>query len=546
MTNMANILNKENIEEYYHEKSAPALNTPLTQLDLDIEAQDRAQKSKKTWIAPQISLNCAREPSSPQNILEKLDLCDEAIDNAMKAKKNAEPLSLQISSYPVQQKRSVLLKELMDNYSKNKVTPKILCSIADMLCEQFSFLYIEGMALYVYTEEYYHLFTYAYAGPFLRKAFLQNEIKYAFRTVDYKEIVNQLKARERITVCPDDCRTNVDIVLFSDGAFNVLNGAMQPPFREDYQFSKINFPLCWGKTAIPTPDAEDFIQRFCSFNEKKEIYLWELIGYLLSSYQEKIMVVFYGPSNSGKSTLANFIQRIVGTKNCVSMGIRDLSGTFNLAELQGKRLCVDSEMDATTLRERDISILKKVVGNDYIQGNRKHEQQFYFQCQAKLLICTNNKIAIRSDGDSIPLLNRIRGFQLQESISPEAQCHNMDQILDENRTYFLQRAMEGLQDLVRNNFEFSYIEPAEDFVKNTSPFANTASVREFVDTCCISENGLHEPVGTLYDAYVEYAGANSWRYLTKNHFSRTLCEECGFTRQKVQGTRCILNLQLKQ
>lgn len=257
------------------------------------------------------------------------------------------------------------------------------------------------------------------------------------------------------------------------------------------------------------------------------------------------MVVFYGPSNSGKSTLANFIQRIVGTKNCVSMGIRDLSGTFNLAELQGKRLCVDSEMDATSLREKDISILKKVVGNDYIQGNRKHEQQFYFQCQAKLLICTNNRIAIRSDGDSIPLLNRIRGFQLQDSIPPQDQCHNMNQILDENRTYFLQRAMEGLQDLVHNNFEFCYTEPAENFVKNTSPFVNTAPVQEFVSTCCISGDGLYEPVGKLYEAYVEYAVTNSWQYLSKNHFSTTLCEKCGFTRRKVQGTRCILNLQLK-
>lgn len=542
---MASIENLEQIEKYYEDKKTSTSKEVLSRLSFDTQYQKIADKAQKTGT-PLGNIELSTKELSSDSLLKNLHLNDDCIIKANKGKEHFTTVDIDLTQKDKLQKKSVRKDLNLDNFSKNKVTPQVLYSAMDMLCDDTDFLYIEDMALYVYTDDYYHLFTYSYAGRFLRKTFQKYELNYPFRICDYKEIANQLKTLDSIIICPEDCRTNVDIVLFSDGAFEVEHGTVRLPLKEDFQFSKIDFPLKWNAKTAPTPDAKYFIQRFCSFNEEKETYLWELIGYLLSSYQEKVMVVFYGPSNSGKSTLANFIQRIVGTKNCVSMGIRDLSGTFNLAELQGKRLCVDSEMDATTLRERDISILKKVVGNDYIQGNRKHEQQFYFQCQAKFLICTNNKIAIRSDGDSIPLLNRIRGFQLQESIPSEAQCHNMDQILDENRTYFLQRAMEGLQDLVRNNFGFSYIEPAEDFVKNTSPFANTASVQEFVDTCCISGNGLHEPVGTLYDAYVEYAGANSWRYLPKNHFSRTLCEECGFTRQKVQGTRCILNLQLKQ
>lgn len=541
---MALIMNMDQIEEHYGDKATSTSEEVLSRLSFDTQCRKIAGKVQKTGT-PVGNIELSAKNTSSDSLLKNLHLNDECIQKANKGKETCKSVHIDLAKEDKPQKKPAQKSLNLDKYSNSRVTPQILCSIVDMLCEQFSFLYIEGMALYVYTDDYYHLFTYSYAGRFLRKTFQEHELNYAFRTTDYKEIVNQLKAQERITICPEDCRTNVDIVLFSDGSFGVRDENVRLPTEKDFQFSKIDFPLHWSTTATPTPDAKYFIQRFCSFDEEKETYLWELIGYLLSSYQEKIMVVFYGPSNSGKSTLANFIQRIVGSKNCVSLGIRDLSGAFNLAELQGKRLCVDSEMDATTLRERDISILKKVVGNDYIQGNRKHEQQFYFQCQAKLLICTNNKIAIRSDGDSIPLLNRIRGFQLQESIPSEAQCHNMDQILDENRTYFLQRAMRGLQDLVDNNFEFDYAESAEDFVKNTSPFANIASVQEFVDTCCISGESFYESVGTLYNAYIEYANANSWRHLSKNHFSTALCEECGFTRQKVQGTRCILNLQLK-
>ncbi len=542
---MARILNEEDISKHYKNKSAFSSEEVLSRLSLDEQSLQIAKKARYSVVPIGEIEFLTKSTSSSERFLQDLQLKDTCVKKAHIGKEICKTTYIELTQKDKSQKQLAPKTLNLNNYSESRVTPRVINSIVDMLCEQFSFLYIEGMALYVYTEDYYHLFTYTYAGQFLQKVFRESKIDYAFRICDYKEIVNQLKAQECITKCPEDCSTATDIVLFSDGAFKVRVGTMQSPSKKDFQFSKIDFPLHWSTKARPTPDAECFIQRFCSYDDKKEAYLWELIGYLLSGYQEKIMVVFYGPSNSGKSTLANFIQRIVGTKNCVSMGIRDLSGTFNLAELQGKRLCVDSEMDATSLREKDISILKKVVGNDYIQGNRKHEQQFYFQCQAKLLICTNNRIAIRSDEDSIPLLNRIRGFQLQDSIPPQDQCHNMNQILDENRTYFLQRAMEGLQDLVHNNFEFCYTEPAENFVKNTSPFVNTASVQEFVSTCCISGDGLYEPVGKLYEAYVEYAVTNSWQYLSKNHFSTTLCEKCGFTRHKVQGTRCILNLQLK-
>ncbi len=541
---MATIKNLDQIANRYKNKSTSTSEEVLSGLFLDPQSRKIANKAQK-YYAPIDNIELSTKDTSSNNVLKNLHFNEGCIEKANKGKEICKSLNIDLAKKDKPQKQSAQKGRNLNKYSESKVTPQVLCSSADQLCEEFSFLYIEGMALYVYTDDYYHLFTYAYADPFLRKALPQIGRDQAFRTTDCKEIVKLLKAQECITVRPDDCRTNVDIVLFSDGAFNVLDGTMQSPVKEDYQFSKINFPLQWDINVSPTPDAKYFVQRFCSFDEEKETYFWELIGYLLSGYQEKIMVVFYGPSNSGKSTLANFIRRIVGSENCISMGIRDLSGAFNLAELQGKRLCVDSEMDATTLREREISILKKVVGNDYIQGNRKHEQQFYFQCQAKLLICTNNKIAIRGDGDATPLLNRVRGFKLQESIPTESQCHNMDQILDANRTYFLQRAMEGLQDLVHNSFEFSYAEPAEDFVKNTNPHANTAPVQEFVSTCCISGDGLYEPVGRLYEAYVEYAVTNSWQHLSKNHFSTTLCEKCGFTRHKVQGTRCILNLQLK-
>lgn len=162
------------------------------------------------------------------------------------------------------------------------------------------------------------------------------------------------------------------------------------------------------------------------------------------------------------------VRRICGSETCVAIGIKELAGSFSLAELQGKRLCIDSEMDSSELNARDISLLKKVVGNDLIQGNRKYEQPFYFQCQTKFLVCTNNKIKFNSNEDITALLNRIKIFELKESIPLEEQYYGIDKILDKNRTYFLQKAMKGICRLVNNNFIFSYNELAGDFIENGS------------------------------------------------------------------------------
>ena len=252
------------------------------------------------------------------------------------------------------------INNALNRYSDEKVTAQTLCGLTDWLCGIFDFLYIEGGALYIYYHNFFILFFYEFAARFLKQIFRDYGIAYPLRSTDCKEIVQLLQAQPQIMKRMDECRTNQNCILFADGAFDVPTQTMRTPRMEDYQFSKINFPLSWGRECNASLEARGFIERFCVFDPAQEAYLWELIGYLLSGYQRKIVVVFIGPSNSGKSTLANMIRRICGTEACVAMGIKELSGSFSLAELQGKRLCVDSEMDATALNARDISLLKKL------------------------------------------------------------------------------------------------------------------------------------------------------------------------------------------
>lgn len=437
------------------------------------------------------------------------------------------------------------VKEASDRYSDEKVTMRELRGLADWLCSQFTFVYIDGLALYIYLDGRYLHFRYDFATRFLMSVFKEYGIAFPLRTSDYKEIVRLLQAQPEIVKKQEECQTDVSCVLYSDGVFVATeHGRMRRPCQTDYQFSKIDFPLMWDFEYKATLEARNFIERFCSYDEVRENYLWELIGYLLSSYQQKIVVVFSGPSNSGKSTLANMIRRICGTEACVAMGIKELSGNFSLAELQGKRLCIDSEMDATTLCAKDISLLKKVVGNDLLQGNRKHEQQFYFQCQTKFLLCTNNRLRFRSDEDTVSFFNRMKFFALKQSIPQDEQIFTMDRILDENRTYFLQQAMKGLLRLVSNNFQFSCAEAPEDFIENVSRQADTASVDMFVKNCCQCGEGYNETVSNLYDAYVQFSLDNDRNQVSRKVFSCHLVERYDVFRKRTSQCRSFQGIAL--
>lgn len=432
----------------------------------------------------------------------------------------------------------------LDLYLDDKVTPQVLQGLVDWLCGRFDFVYIENMALYLYDDGYLHLFTYNFAMRYLMQVFRDHDINYALRSSDYKELVKLLQAQPQIMKKQDDCITNSDCILFSDGAFNVPCGEMCKPCMEDYQFSKIEFPLQWGRIFEASPEADSFIKRFCGYDEIMEDYLWELIGYMLSSYQKKILVVFIGPSNSGKSTLANMVRRICGSETCVAIGIKELAGSFSLAELQGKRLCIDSEMDSSELNARDISLLKKVVGNDLIQGNRKYEQPFYFQCQTKFLVCTNNKIKFNSNEDITALLNRIKIFKLKESIPLEEQYYEMDKILDKNRTYFLQKAMKGICRLVNNNFIFSYNELAGDFIENVSRHADLGTVKKFVQVCCGFGEGYKETVADLYNAYKQFVSDNEEEEVSIKKFSCFLIDNYEVKRGRNNKERFFTGIKL--
>ena len=430
-------------------------------------------------------------------------------------------------------------------YSKERTTPQILQALSDVICNAFDFLEIEDSALYIYDDDHFKPFTVSFAERFLMDLFKKNGICYALRPSEYRDIIRLIKGKTKDVRRQEECKTSQHKILFSDGVFNVKDRSMSRPCREDHMFSKIDYELGWGEECEPTAEARGFIQRFCNGDPIKEDYLWELIGYSLSGYRKKIIIAFWGPGGSGKSTLANMIRRICGPSACVSIGIRELSGPFKIAELQGKRLCIDSDMDATVLTPKDIGILKKLTGNDLVLGERKYEHPFYFQNQAKFLLCMNDRIRIDTDEETKPFIDRFRVFRLDSAIPEGEQKEDMDEILDENRRYFLQQAMRGLIRLVDNDFRFSCCGSDRKYIENVHRKGKDAGIEEFVLTRCRLEEGCREAFSDLYAAYRTFVTGSGYDAVSTKYFSQVLSSEYGLERSRTSSERSIHGIELK-
>lgn len=437
-----------------------------------------------------------------------------------------------------------LEKKKIDNSKKNSSIQEIE-RLKNILLNEYRFINVEKRALYVFYEGYFQLLDKQSVGMFFKQVFEDLGIHVVMKRIEYLELLEQLKIEPSLYVKQEECRTNEDVIVFENGTLNVRTLNFSPTFSyDDFQFSKIhyNYP---EQEEIPDIEAEKFLDIFCDYSEEMKLYLWELVGYLLSNYNQKIIVIFYGPGNSGKSTLANFVKRICGSSECVGLGVKELSVNFNLAELQGKRLCIDSEMDATELNARDIRTVKRICGNDLIQGNRKYERQFYFIPTAKLLWCTNNPIVVQSGEDLKPFLNRLCFFQLRHEITPEEWIPNLDSYLDGNRGYFLWCAMEGLHRLVTNNFVFSSQICSGDFIVYMGDsHKEYVSIGEFVDCCCELVQDELTPIGELYSEYLKYAEQIGKLTYSNKAFSQYLVNNYYLNRKRTKEERLIEGIRL--
>ena len=170
---------------------------------------------------------------------------------------------------------------------------------------------------------------------------------------------------------------------------------------------------------IPDTQERSFLQRVC--------------GYVMTSHNtEQVFFILLGPSGAnGKSTFTTVIQRILGDYAQTAPAHtfietpRGQTVGDDLADLAGIRGVFLPELKTGAAMNADL--VKRFSGGDHLRVRHLYARYFTIRPTAKILITSNAKPNMGTDGDA--LWRRLMLIPFRETIPPEERIEGLADIL---------------------------------------------------------------------------------------------------------------------
>ncbi len=333
-------------------------------------------------------------------------------------------------------------------------------------------------------------------------------------------------------------RYNSRFINFQNGMYDVTRRKLYN--HEPKLLSTNQIPWDYDPAADHGPGDE--IEKFLAYaipdKDDREMLL-EYIGLCCTKdvHQQKMLVIC-GDGGTGKSTVINLIQKIVGKRNTSNVAMSKLSMNFQAIRMMGKLLnsCADLEIDALD----DVTMIKKLIGEDSISDSYKGKDIISFDNYAKLLFSTNELPLVRNEKTE-GFYRRLLILTMNEK--PEKRDSKLPEKLEKQIPYLLHMAMEALHRMYERGY---IIESAGSKEKVRQLRNDSDTIEAFLFDCCKTgntESKVERKI--LYDRYVEYCKDNERQSHQKNNFLKALRNK-GFPECKVGGTWMFRMINLKE
>ena len=297
-------------------------------------------------------------------------------------------------------------------------------------------------------------------------------------------------------------------VVLNNGVLDVKHMVLKPFDKEYLTFSSVK------ASYVENPNPKRFLKvLYESAGGDKEIVRLtsEVIGVLLSSLNLKRYYVIGTARDSGKSTLAMLLKRLIGDDFVVAIPPNNLGDRFALGATRGKTLNLAMDIPNGKLNSTAVSRLKNITGSDAITIEQKYMRPESTVSTLRFLFGTNYPITLPREDDDDAFWERMVVIPFLHSIPPEKVNRNLLEELMLEKDDIVSFCLQQLHKVIRNNYTHSYCSRGEEMKQSwrRSEFS-TASMAYFWNNR-IEETGNPEDAvyaSALYGAYINYCADN--------------------------------------
>ncbi len=251
----------------------------------------------------------------------------------------------------------------------------------------------------------------------------------------------------------DEANPDEKLLTFYNGLLDLDKGYLLP--HTPQKFTTFCLECCLLTPDIPAacPIFEHFLSDITGGDIAITTRIWEIIGYCLTpDIQGKVMFVFQGVPNSGKSLLSNLISSFFPPGKVSALDIHALRQQFAMSELEGKALCISPDLPNAPLDAASVSNIKKLTGRDVVSADKKYSTRKQFKFTGKIIAVTNYPLLTTRRDDAFQ--ERIVAVPFLYSVAPDRRVDLLPQLLKE-RSAIAKKALAAYFELRKRNYRFS-------------------------------------------------------------------------------------------
>ena len=268
------------------------------------------------------------------------------------------------------------------------------------------------------------------------------------------------------------------------------------------------------------PVMNQFIASVMNRNEVLIRRVWQTLAMIFCNVPVKKFVVLYGPHDSGKSIMVNFISELY-KHDRFALTLNEFGKPFVLERISGRKLAVCADLPRKVLDGTAIGNVKAITGGDEVNAQKKFGDPHILETEGglRLVFSTNHQIVL---ADSDPAFyERILYLPFLITVPKEQRDPYLKQKLWAEKDAIVTTALQYLPELLASNFSFAGEEETEALLSVYNAYVNrdfTELVEDFLAENIELAPDIFTSTEEILNAFTEKAGV----YIDPSNFGKSV------------------------